>query len=312
MRLVGSVQERGGIVEMSSWMLWFLACIFWFSLVGSPVGRAEDGRQELVLVREEALEVQARQIEQMYSEVRKSVENTLGWNLRRPPKVVLTADRELFEKMSGSPLVSAFAVPRHQTIVMLLSAAPSAPYVVHETFEHELCHLVLHDHISQGLLPKWLDEGICQWLSGSLGEILAGQGVVSSAINISRHPIPLQELTESFPGDKDSLFQAYEESRLFVDFLVARYGRDGLLSVLESLKEGEAIEKSMLKAFSSSFESLEREWLQELQNRNLWLLWLSQYLYEILFFLCALLTVVASVRLMIRKRAYDPEEEDEE
>lgn len=138
---------------MSPSVLLFLACIICSPLQGdSP--RAEDGRQELVLVREEGLEVQARQIQQMYPEVSKSVEDTLGWKLRRPPRVVLTADKEMFEKMSGSPLVSAFAVPQQQTIVLLLSAATSTPYVLHETFEHELCHLVLHDHIRRKRLPQ--------------------------------------------------------------------------------------------------------------------------------------------------------------
>lgn len=296
---------------MSPSLLWFFACFFSFFLDGDPVARAEDGRQELVLVREEGLEVQARQIEQMYPEVRNNLENALGWKLRRSPRVVLTADREMFEQMSGSPLVSAIAVPRHQTVVMLLSATTSTS-VMHETLEHELCHLVLHDHIRRKRLPKWLDEGICQWVSGSLGEILAGQGLVTAGINLSRHPIPLEQLAESFPGERRLLIQAYEESRLFVDFLVARYGKDGLLKVLEHLKEGEAIDETVLKAFSTSLESLQTEWLQELRNRNMWLLWFSQYLYEILFFLGAILTVLAFVRRMIRKRDYDLEEEDEE
>jgi hypothetical protein len=299
---------------MSSSMLLFLVCLFGFVLDGSLAVRAQgaaDGRQELVLVREEGLEVQARQLEQMYPEVRRNLESALGWELRRPPQVVLTADRETFEKMSGSPLVSAIAVPRQQTIVMLLSAATSTS-VMRETLEHELCHLVLHDHISQKRLPKWLDEGICQWVSGSLGEILAGQGLVTAGINLSRHPIPLEQLAESFPGEKRLLVQAYEESRLFVDFLVARYGKNGLIRLLEHLKEGEAVDDAALKAFSSSLESLQTEWLRELQDRNLWLLWFSQYLYEILFFLAALLTVLAAVRLMIRKRTYDPDDEEEE
>ena len=260
---------------MSPPLFLFLACIFWSVFVGDPVARAEGGNQELVLVREEGLETQARQIEQMYPEVRSNLENALGWKLRRSPQVMLTADRVMFEKMSGSPLVSAIAVPRNQTIVMLLSATTSLS-VMHETLEHELCHLVLHDHINRKRLPKWLDEGICQWVSGSLGEILAGQGLVTAGINLSRHPIPLEQLAERFPGEKRLLIQAYEESRLFVDFLVARYGKDGLLKVLEHLKEGEAIDEAVLKAYSSSLESLQTEWLQELQNRNLWLLWFSQ------------------------------------
>lgn len=293
-------------------VLLLLVCAFWLFLTASPAVSAEDGKQELIMVREDGLEVQARQIQQMYPGVRKIVEDTLGWKLGRPPRVVLTADKEAFEKMSGSPLVSAFAVPRQHSIVMLLSSATSSPYVLHETLEHELCHLVLHTHISHRILPRWLDEGICQWLSGSLGEILAGQGFVNSGSSLARHPIPLQQLAESFPTDRQALLQAYEESRLFVDFLVSRHGREGLLTLLERLKAGDDIDQAMRMAFSNSLESLQAEWLQGLQSRSLWLLWVSQYLYEILFFFGALLTVLAFVRSMIRKRAYDPEEEEDE
>ena len=288
-----------------------LACIVWLLLAGSAVVSAEDGSQELIVLQEEGLEVQARQIRQMYPEVRKSLEAALGWELRRPPRLVLIADQEAFASMSGSPLISAFAVPRQHSIVMHLSPATSNPYVLRETLEHELCHLVLHAHVSRDVLPRWLDEGVCQWLSGSLGEILAGQGFVTSGISLTRHPIPLRQLAASFPAERQALLQAYEESRLFVDFLVARHGKEGLFALLERLKTGDDIDEAMHHAFSNSPERLEAEWLQGLRSRNLWLLWLSQYLYEMLFFVGAILSVLAFVRSRMRKRAYDPEEEDE-
>lgn len=296
---------------MSASPLLLLAWVTAASLVGPSAVSAQNASEPLLILREEGLEVQGRQLQQMYAGAKKSVEDTLGWHLGAPPRLVLTADKEHFEKMSGSPLVSAFAVPRQHTVVMLVSRAASDSYVMRETLEHELCHLVLHAHIDPALLPKWLDEGICQWLSGSLGEILAGQGLVTSGINLAHHPLPLQQLAKNFPADRRSLLKAYEASRLFVDFLRSRYGRNGLLRLLDHLKEGQEIEAAMLEVFSNSLQNLASEWLEELRSRNLWLLWISQYLYEILFFLGALLTVLAFLRVTIRKRAYDPDEDDD-
>ena len=296
---------------MSTPPLLLIAWLTAASLAGSSAGSAQNALEPLLILREEGLEVQRRQLQQMYAGAKKSVEDTLGWQLGAPPRLVLTADKEHFEKMSGSPLVSAFAVPRQHTVVMLVSRAASDSYVLRETLEHELCHLVLHAHIDPEILPKWLDEGICQWLSGSLGEILAGQGLVTSGINLAHHPIPLQQLTKTFPADRRALLKAYEASRLFVDFLRSRYNRNGLLRLLDHLKGGQEIEAAMLEVFSNSLQNLESEWLAELRNRNLWLLWISQYLYEILFFLGALLTVLAFLRVTIRKRAYDPDEDDD-
>jgi hypothetical protein len=294
---------------MNSSTRFLLACLGCTLLLCGSL-RAEDSNHEIVILGEDRLETQARHLRQIYPEVRNNLESTLGWKLRWPPRIVLNADREVFEQMSGSTLVSAFAVPREHTVVMYLSSATSDPYVLHETLEHELCHLLLHDHISRARLPKWLDEGICQWISGSFGEIFMGRGIVSGGIRLSRHPIPLEQLTESFPRDKQALLQAYEESRLFVDFLVARYGKEGLLRLLEQLKEGEQTDAALLNTFSQSLETLQKEWVHELHGRSVWLLWVSQYLYEILFFVGALLTVLAFVRLMIRRRNYDPDEED--
>ena len=287
-----------------------MAFIAWVLLFGGLSG-AEEGREELVIMGEQGLEIQANHLRQIYPQIRANLEDAFSWKLLSAPKVVLVADQEIFEKMSGNPLISAFALPSQQTIVFRLPSATSQPYIWHETFEHELCHLLLHDHIRAALLPRWLDEGICQWVSGSLGEILVGKGVAASEVNFLLRPIPLNQLAERFPGDKDSLLQAYAESRQFVDYIVAHYGKEGLLGVLNRLKDGEEIDQAFAAVLSTSLPDLQKEWLEELHSSNAWLLWVSQYLYEIIFFVGALLTVLAFVRLMIRKKGYDPDEEDE-
>jgi hypothetical protein len=81
---------------------------------------------------------------------------------------------------------------------------------------------------------------------------------------------------------------------------------------LEHLKEGSPIDQAFLQAFPKSLPSVQEEWLEGLGSRRVWLLWMSEYLYEILFVFGALLTVLAFIRVMIRKRNYDPGEEDEE
>jgi len=292
-------------------IFFFLACMACVLSFSSFLG-AEASNEELFIVGEERLDIQAKRLRERYPEIRANIESSLGWKLLSPPKVFLIADREIFEKMSGSPFISAFAIPSQHSIVIHLSSATSELYVLHETFEHELCHLLLHDHINDALLPKWLDEGICQWVSGSLGEILAGMGTAAGGIKLLRHPIPLQQLTVSFPRDRGSLIQAYQESRLFVEYLVAQYGKGSLLNLLEHLKEGSPIDQAFLQAFPKSLPSVQEEWLEGLGSRRVWLLWMSEYLYEILFVFGALLTVLAFIRVMIRKRNYDPGEEDEE
>jgi hypothetical protein len=289
----------------------FLTC-FALALPCRGFPETEAGKDTLVIVEEESSGIHARHLRQIYPEVRANIENTLGWKLLSPPTVKLIEDRELFERMTGNPLISAFAIPSQHSIVIHLPPATSEPYLLRETFEHELCHLVLHQHVKDRFLPRWLDEGICQWISGSFGEILVGRGIASGTINPARHPIPLQQLAVSFPRDKDSLIQAYAESRLFVEYLAAHYGKESLLSILQHLHQGAPIDQAISQATSKSLQSLQEEWLEEQRSRGMWLLWASQNLYELLFLLTAILTVVAFVRLMMRKKRYDPAEEDED
>jgi hypothetical protein len=273
---------------------------------------AGDGGDELIIAGESRLEVHAGYLRQAYPDVKANLESVLGWKLLRAPRVLLTGDRDVFERMSGNPLISAFAVPERHSIVIYLASSPSETYVLRETFEHELCHLLLHEHIKAVLLPKWLDEGVCQWISGSFGEILEGKRIATVSMNLSRHPIPLGQLTSNFPKDKDSLIQAYLESRLFVDFLVVRYGKEAIVGILQQMKGGRPIEHAVQEVLSQPLENLEREWLEELRGGSGWLLWISQYLYEVLFFLAAVLTIVAYVRAIFRKKGYKFDEDDEE
>ncbi len=286
----------------------------WLACTHSYCGSAEtrERSQETFISNEKRLEVQSDYLRQIYPEVRSSIENALGWKLLSPPTVLLIGEKESFERMSGNPLISALALPERQLIVIHISPTTSEPYVLYETFQHELCHLLLHEHIQETLLPKWLDEGICQWVSGSFGEIVLGKEVSAGGIGLPGRFIALRQLTEDFPRDREPLLQAYEESRLFVDYLAAHYGREGILRLLAHLKAGQTIDQALFESFSQTLESLQGAWLEELQGTNEWLLWISRYLYEILFALGALLTVLAYVRLIIRKRSYDPAEDDEE
>jgi hypothetical protein len=288
------------------WFAWMVCTLSYSGSVG-----AQELAQSLSIVGE-SHPVATRQLQKVYPEIRNQLETALGWKLLSQPKLMLITDREAFEKMTGNPTISAFAVPPQHLIVIYLSSESSKPYILNATFKHELCHLLLHDHIRAVRLPRWLNEGVCQWVSGSLGEILMGGGVVARGMDIARHPIPLQHLRERFPQDQGSLLLAYEESRRFVEYLTAHYGKQSLLGILQHLKQGDDINRAVFATISKSLEDLQQEWLEDIQKGTAWLIWASQHLYEILFFIAALLTVLAFARLAIKKRDYSAEYEDEE
>ena len=77
------------------------------------------------------------------------------------------------------------------------------------------------------------------------------------------------------------------------------------------MKKGKTIEVAFQKEFSIPFETLEKEWQESIRKKMTWFTFFSYHLYEILFVLMALITVVAFIRLCIKKKDYEDIEVNE-
>jgi len=211
--------------------------------------------------------------------------------------------------MVDSPLTVAFALPQEDLVVMDIAGMKAHPFGLRNTFKHELCHLLLHQNIPSDLIPRWLDEGIAQWVSDGAGDILLDRKrSMLSRVALRGYLIPLKSLSRGFPQDDRDLTLAYEESKDFIDHLIGLSGPAGLLRLLGYMKQGTDVEESLVRVYGSSLSALEREWQQSLRNRLTWLTYLSYHLYEILFLLAALMSIYGSIRIMIKKRRRMKEE----
>ncbi|MEE9610833.1 MAG: peptidase MA family metallohydrolase [Desulfatiglandales bacterium] len=288
--------------------------IFFFTVLLQPLGaqktRALQNKEVIVLF-EEPLQFAAEEVINIYSVVKKELEKTFGWRVDFRPTVFLIKDSGTFQRVAGSDLIVAFANAQRNHIVIDYSKMKVHPFTVEITLKHELCHLLLHHHIERENLPRWLDEGIAQWVSGGIAEIIMNQkrSILDEATLTGRY-IRIRALTKRFPQERKSLFLAYEESKSLVEYMVANFGRDGILAVLTHLRDGEKVDTALLKGLSISFDELERKWKNHLRKRITWLTYLINYLYEILFFLAALTMIYGFIRVWIKKRRYRDDEED--
>lgn len=252
---------------------------------------------------------EARYLWQVYPKTKREIEDSLGLQLLSKPLVLLIKDQYTFERLSGNPYIAGFAVPWESVIVLHISPISSSSAMLHDTFKHELCHLLLHDHIKGQPIPKWLNEGICQWVSGTLGEVMAGDAAAIGRIDTAHRFIPLEQLTSAFPGDRNQLILAYRESYDFISFVAARHGGVSLRRILAHLKDGDGVDAAFSKALSKSFRDVQEEWRSGLGDTNRWLVWASRSLDEILFFTAALLTILAGVCLKFRRRSLEAAED---
>ncbi|MHC1726980.1 MAG: hypothetical protein AB9866_13395 [Syntrophobacteraceae bacterium] len=288
----------------------FLACFFLSAGADGFEGHILFQNEDLVLRGEVQLEAEAKYLGQIYPEAKAGLEKVLDLPLLMKPTVLLVRNQELFERLGGGPFVSAFAVPSEHLIVLHLSPVTSRSPVLNDVFKHELCHLLLHDHIRGQNIPKWLDEGICQWVSGTIGEFLAGDRATISRIETAYRLIPLRQLALTFPKDKDLLLLAYKESQDFVGYVASHYGVESIREILKHLKRGDHVDQAIIGVLHKSFAEVQEEWIADMKSRSEWFIWVSLNLYEILFTAAAVLTILAAVRLRLRRAKYVDEEEE--
>ena len=291
--------------------------VFLFVMFHGLLHAAQRGtlrEKEVIIIFDEPLRVAAEEAAALYPLLKKELENRLARLVNFRPTVVLVKESETFKRMAGTNLIVAFAIPEKNLMVIDYSKTRIDPFSIETTMKHELCHLLLHNHIKEENMPKWLDEGICQWVSDGISEIIMTQkrSVLDEAILSGRY-ISIRALAGRFPRDERYLVLAYEESKSLVEYMVSAFGEEALLSVLDDLEKGVEVDEALLRSLSISLDELESRWHHHLRRKITWVTYLINHLYEILFFMAAMAMIYGFIRGWMKKRAYrDMEEEDGE
>jgi hypothetical protein len=292
-------------------LLFMVLCIMPVQVVHAEIRTIQT--KDFTVSYEERLANVAAEVAQVYPVVSQELVETLKWETDFSPRIILTGDRDAFGKIVGMDIITAFALPDRDLIVIDTSRVYTKPFTLRSTLKHELCHLLLHQNIDSRLLPRWIDEGVCQWASGGVAELMADDGdrILTKAA-VSDRLISVRELAR-FPMDEPSLILAYEESKSVVEYIVRDFGKIELMQILENLKEGDTIGESVQKSLGLPLSELESKWHSSLRRKLTWFTYLSANLYTIIFSLAALITVYGFLRLIQKKRSYkDDEEEGEE
>ena len=294
----------------------FLSFLFFLLMTPPLLFAAEPSildTSELTVVYDEGLDQTARQVLSAYPSIKQKLESLLQWPVNFRPSLVLINDPKKFQQLAGHELVVAYALPIKNVVVIDYSKMNMSPFTLQTIVKHELCHLLLHHHIKKDNLPRWLDEGICQWASDGLADILMDtKRTRLPAAILSDSYFDLAKLTQRFPRDKNGLILAYEQSKSVVEYMSRQYGPQGIRDLLDLLRQGVDIESAFESRFAISFEKFEDQWRNHLKANINWFTYLSIHLYEILFVSAALLTILGFIRRLLRKRAYEKDNEDME
>ncbi len=296
-----------------SFALIFIACILVFSSPVSAIEREIAQNDQVIVQYEKPLQAVADEIIRLYPSVKKELELTFQSSIDFKPVVWIIKDRNAFQKTIGNELAVAVAISAKNLIIIDNSRMKTHPFSLEVTLKHELCHLFLHRFVLKGNLPRWFNEGVSQWASGGISEIIMGENrdLLKQSV-LSGRLIRIHELEQRFPGDKKGFRLAYQESLSIVEYIDKEFGADGIRQIMNYLKEGHSIDAAIRKALSIPLYELESSWHESLRKKYTWFTYLSSHLYQILFSFAAFVLIYGFIKLMIRRRAYRDEEEDEE
>ncbi|MEJ2696872.1 MAG: peptidase MA family metallohydrolase [Candidatus Sulfobium sp.] len=290
-------------------LLLILVSSLFASLAGAADMMQYSGRG-VVVSYPSALRGAAVRLTRAYPAIRSDLETKLGWKVDFSPLVVLVRRNVEFRKRVRNDLVTAFAVPGRDLIVIDYSKMEGTPFDIDATLEHELCHLLLHRNIQSP--PKWLDEGVAQWASGGIADIInPGEKNILKQTSLSGRLMPLQYLSVSFPAEPRGFLLAYQESRSFVEYIVREYGDGKLRAVLHRMEEGETAEKAFTGALGLDLDGLQEAWEKNLRRKYSWPSYLANNLFWILFFAAAIVTLIGYLQAKRRMKNYRDEEEDD-
>ena len=128
---------------------------------------------------------------------------------------------------------------------------------------HELTHLVFNTAVDNPYHapPRWLNEGLAVYLSE--GYTPSWRASVADAVD-SGGIIPLDGLIGQFPTTADQFTLAYGESVAAVDFMIRRYGKPALVTLIRSYAAGVSDDEAFTAALGVDTAGFSAAWLKDL------------------------------------------------
>jgi hypothetical protein len=124
---------------------------------------------------------------------------------------------------------------------------------------HELTHLVIHQMTLNPYndLPTWLDEGLAMHSEGPLNPQFTS--ALNRAIN-NDSLISVQSLSSPFSAFAEESYLSYAQSYSLVEFLIREYGKDKMLELLRTFKEGSSYDGALEEVYGFDRNGLDTLW----------------------------------------------------
>ncbi|HAS17814.1 MAG: hypothetical protein A2035_07920 [Nitrospirae bacterium GWA2_42_11] len=259
---------------------------------------------------EKGLSGVSNEIGSLIPSLKEETEKRIGLPINFSFDIIIYRDRKTFRRLVNSDMIAAFAIPGQDLIVLDYSQFRHDPLTLKLIVMHEMCHLLLHKNIAWNNLPRWFDEGLSQWVSSGINEIVYPRSTdVLKMAFISGTLLPFSTISEALPPDTADLILSYEQGRSMVDYIEQRYGMDSIKGIISRLSSGAGFHDAVNDELGADFTEIEKKWRRDKgKQQYTWFAYISDHIYLILFFISAFLTIYGFIRLRKRMRDYQDEE----
>ena len=166
--------DRIGIRNMAI-RIFILSLILSFFIPAHAVGFEIIKIDEVTIKYEKGLSGVSNEIARLIPTLKEEIQKRTGLPINFSFEIVIYRHREIFRSLVRNDMIAAFAIPGEDLIVLDYSQFRYDSLTLKLIIMHEMCHLLLHKNIAGNNLPKWFDEGVSQWVSGGINEIVYPQ-----------------------------------------------------------------------------------------------------------------------------------------
>jgi hypothetical protein len=167
----------------------------------------------------------------------------------------------------GDAWIAGHADPSLGVLIVALPDGPDQRLLMAQRLPHELMHILLYEAMGDSYknLPIWLNEGLAS--SAELYPNPDYQVLLKNAYQ-KNSLLPLNSLCEVFPRDVSNALLAYAQSASFTNYLHQRFGKSGILALVQNYSNGLSCERGVEAALGKSMAQLERQWRSDTFSEN--------------------------------------------
>ena len=179
-------------------------------------------------------------------------------------------------QMTGREWVGGQAMPELGVILVAIPHDDRALSRMERDIPHEITHHLLYSKLGAdgySRIPTWLSEGLAtanEWRLDPNAEASLQTAHAQSEL------LPLIDLCEPFSADPEVAFLSYTQSASIVSFIRDRYGRAGILALLDAYANGASCSGGIVEALDTTIEQLDLTWRADLIGLGGGAAWVAQ------------------------------------